>query len=106
MTPASRRLASAQPLDEKFPVGFELLDSEAELRKLVPGPNYEWCSPEFIVEFGNVAERIVALANRTTADLIVLGARQSSSHFARVSGGVVEHVLAEAISPVLTICAD
>lgn len=85
---------------------YRQLDAEAELRKLVPDPTYEWCSPEFIVEFGNVAERIVALAKRTDADLIVLGARQSASYFTRVAKGVVEHILAEASCPVMTICAD
>ena len=85
---------------------YRQLDAEAELRKLVPDTTYEWCSPEFIVEFGNVAERIIALAKRTEADLIVLGARQSVTHFTRVAKGVVEHVLAEATCPVMTICAD
>jgi nucleotide-binding universal stress UspA family protein len=85
---------------------YRQLDAEAELRKLVPAPAYEWCRPEFIVEFGNVAEPIVALAKRTEADLFVLGARQSASYFTRVAKGVVEHVLAEARCPVMTICAD
>ena len=85
---------------------YRQLDAEAELRKLVPDPTFEWCRPEFIVEFGNVAERIVELAKRTEADLIVLGARQSASYFTRVAKGVVEHVLAEATCPVMTICAD
>ena len=85
---------------------YRQLDAEAELRKLVPGPAYEWCSPEFVVEFGDVAERIVALAKRTDADLIVLGARESASYFTRMAKGVVEHVLAEATCPVMTICAD
>jgi nucleotide-binding universal stress UspA family protein len=82
------------------------LDAEAQLWKLVPGPAYEWCKPEFVVEFGNVAERILALAKRTEADLIVLGARHATSYFGRVAKGVVEHVLAEATCPVMTICAD
>jgi nucleotide-binding universal stress UspA family protein len=82
------------------------LDAEAKLRRLVPGPAYEWCSPEFIVEFGDVAERIVALAKRTEADLIVLGTRQRASYLTHVAKGVVEHVLAGATSPVMTICAD
>jgi nucleotide-binding universal stress UspA family protein len=85
---------------------YRQLDAEAELRKLVPTPTFEWCSPEFIVEFGDVAERIVALAKRTDADLIVLGARQTASYFTRLAKGVVEHVLAEAPCPVMTICAD
>lgn len=85
---------------------YRQLDAEAELRKLVPGPAYEWCTPEFIVEFGDVAERIVALAKRTEADLIVLGARENASYFTHVGKGVVERVLAEARCPVMTICAD
>jgi nucleotide-binding universal stress UspA family protein len=85
---------------------YRQLDAEAELRKLVPGPAYEWCTPEFIVEFGDVAERIVALTKRTEADLIVLGARENASYFTRLAKGAVEHVLAEATCPVMTICAD
>ncbi len=85
---------------------YRQLDAEAELRKLVPGPTYEWCRPEFVVEFGDVAERIVALAKRTEADLIVLGSRKSASYFAHVAKGVIEHVLAEANCPVMTISVD
>jgi nucleotide-binding universal stress UspA family protein len=85
---------------------YRQLDAEAALRKLVPGPAYEWCTPEFIVEFGNVAERIATLSKRTEADLIVLGARENASHFTHMAKGVVERVLADAECPVMTICAD
>jgi nucleotide-binding universal stress UspA family protein len=82
------------------------LGAEAALKKLVPRPTYEWCRPEFIVEFGDIAERIVALAKRTEADLIVLGARQSATYLTHLAKGVVEQVLAEATQPVMTLCAD
>src|SRR5579875_1678208 len=58
------------------------LKTEAALRKLVPDAAYEWCSPEADVEFGNPAERILQLAEETNAELIVLGARRSSTWFA------------------------
>lgn len=80
-------------------------ETESSLRDLLPESACQ-CNPECIVEFGNVAERILGLAKRTNADLIVLGARHGGSYFAHLTQGVVGQVLAGADCPVMTICTD
>jgi len=52
---------------------------EKELKKLIPAAAYEWCSPACTVEYGDVAQHILRLADRTGANLIVLGARRTFS---------------------------
>lgn len=82
------------------------LKSETALRKIVPNAAYEWCSPECVVEFGDASRHIVELASRKGANLIVLGAHRSATWFARPTEGVVGHVVAEALCPVLTVLTD
>jgi nucleotide-binding universal stress UspA family protein len=45
------------------------------LRKLVPAEAYPWCKPEFLVERGNPADRILELAHSRGSELIVLGVK-------------------------------
>jgi nucleotide-binding universal stress UspA family protein len=45
------------------------------LRKLVPAEALAWCKPEFFVECGNPADRILELAHLRESELIVLGIR-------------------------------
>lgn len=45
------------------------------LRNLVPAEAEAWCKPEYFVERGEAAERILDLANLRDVDLIVLGAQ-------------------------------
>ena len=78
---------------------------ESELENLIPRSAYDWCSPERVVEFGEAAPHILELAKRVGADLIVLGAKHSSSWYPHLIEGTVEKVLADAECPVLTICA-
>jgi len=79
--------------------------SEKQLSKLIPAAAYDWCNPECTVEYGNVAVHILQLAKSKGADLIVLGARRSTSWFTHLTEGTVAQVLAEANCPVMTICA-
>jgi nucleotide-binding universal stress UspA family protein len=81
-------------------------ESELKLLRLVPASTYEWCNMEYVVRSGGAGENIVALAKNAEADLIVLGARPSASYSPHLSKSVVEHVLAEAECPVMTICMD
>lgn len=86
---------------------FEMqLKFETALQKLVPQPAYDWCSPEFVVESGEIAPHILSLAQRVKADLIILGASRSSSWFAHLVEGVVGKVLASAECPVMTVCSS
>lgn len=82
------------------------LESEVALRKLIPEAAYEWCTPEYVVEFGNAWRHVVELASGKGADLIVLGAHRSATWLARPTEGVVEHVVAQAVCPVLTLLAE
>lgn len=76
---------------------------EALLEKMIPKSAYDWCDPECVVEEGGVADRIRELAKRNRADLIILGARQSSSWLTHLNEGVVGDLLTEAECPVMTI---
>ena len=61
---------------------------------------------EYVVGAGDIGEHIVALAKSTEADLIVLGARRTTSYATNLTKSVVESVLAEAECPVMTICTN
>lgn len=81
--------------------------SEVALLRLVPPSAYDWCSMEYVVRSGRAGERIVELAKNAEADLIVLGARRQNSYNTNhLTKSVVEHVLAEAECPVMTLCID
>jgi nucleotide-binding universal stress UspA family protein len=82
------------------------LEAEVALRKLVPEASYDWCCPEYVVESGNVSDRILKVVRDAGVDLIILGARRSSNWLDRLNEGVVEKVLAEADCPVMTLCTD
>jgi len=77
---------------------------KAALKKMIPESSYEWCTPEVVVEHGEAAESILALAERVHADLIVLGARNASFWLTHVEHGLTPDLLAEAKCPVMTVC--
>jgi nucleotide-binding universal stress UspA family protein len=79
--------------------------SEKELSRLIPAAAYEWCSPACAVEYGDVSQHILRLAERTGAGLIVLGTRRDTGWFTHLTRGTVARVLSEANCPVMTICA-
>lgn len=82
------------------------LHLEAELEKLLPESSYDWCDHECIVEIGKVAPHVLELAGKIGADLIVLGAKPSSTWFGNIIEGTVGKVLANAECPVMTICSE
>lgn len=86
-------------LDQQF-------ETEGTLRRLIPNAFYDWCSPDSDVEFGSPAEKILQLATRAQADLIVMGAKRSNTWFTQFVEGVAGHVIANASCPVMTVCAD
>jgi nucleotide-binding universal stress UspA family protein len=81
------------------------LKFESALEKLIPQSTYDWCTPECVVEHGDAALHVLGLAKRVGADLIILGAKRSSSWFAHSAEGVVGHVLVNTECPVMTVCA-
>ncbi len=80
--------------------------SEQLLHKLVPADAELWCAPKFLVERGEAAEKILDVAARSRADLIVLGMRKASGF-----PGAAEHlpiatahkIVTHATCPVLTV---
>ena len=76
------------------------------LHELVPADAELWCRPEAVVQHGEPAEEILAVAKEDKADLIVLGTRGAdslaavSSHLARATA---YKVVVNATCPVLTV---
>jgi nucleotide-binding universal stress UspA family protein len=73
------------------------------LRSLLPRDLPLACPPEFAVEFGAPAERILATAARQQADLIVLGVRQPAGLARRFKWATAYEVVTGAACPVLTV---
>ncbi|MGA7917882.1 MAG: universal stress protein [Candidatus Acidiferrales bacterium] len=86
--------------------GEQMESSERRLHELVPAEAALWCVPQFAVEEGPVAEKILEVAKQRNADLIVLGV-----HRPRRFPGAATHlpiatahkVVTHATSPVLTV---
>ncbi len=81
--------------------------NEEELRRLVPEDAKLWCTPHFIVEYGNQpAEKILHRAQEVRAELIVLGAHKpqgvpgAATHLPTAT---IHRVIAHANCPVLTV---
>jgi nucleotide-binding universal stress UspA family protein len=76
------------------------------LRDLVPAEAELWCVPEYVIEYGGAAEKILDVATRCKADLIVLGARRPSGVPGAASHlpiATAHKVVSDATCPVLTI---
>ena len=82
----------------------EVVDSKMrKLRQLVPPEAELWCQPGCFIEQGAPAEKILAVANRLHADLIVLGARPAKGLATHLDMGTVHKVVSQATCPVLTV---
>jgi nucleotide-binding universal stress UspA family protein len=80
--------------------------SKQLLRKLVPREAESWCKPEFFVERGDPAQRILDLANLREVDLIVLGAQPEKGvpgAATHLPIATAHRVVAHAHCPVLTV---
>jgi nucleotide-binding universal stress UspA family protein len=76
------------------------------LRKLVPEEALAWCKPEYLVERGNPAERILELARLRESDLIVLGVKPEEGvpgAATHLPIGTAHKVVSQAPCPVLTV---
>jgi nucleotide-binding universal stress UspA family protein len=79
---------------------------EKLLRKLVPQEAEAWCKPEYFVERGEPAERILDLANLRQTDLIVLGAQCETGFPGAATHlpiATAHKVVSHARCPVLTV---
>jgi nucleotide-binding universal stress UspA family protein len=74
------------------------------MQALIPERARDWCTPECIVEHGDAATSILAVAQRVDADLIVLGSRQASFWLSYIEHGLTPNIVANAVCPVLTVC--
>jgi nucleotide-binding universal stress UspA family protein len=79
---------------------------ERRLREFVPQGDELWCEPVCLVEEGEPAEKILEVAMRRNADLIVLGARPAKGLLGagtHLKAGTAHKVLLHAKCPVLTV---
>jgi nucleotide-binding universal stress UspA family protein len=79
---------------------------ERRLREFVPQGDELWCEPVCLVEEGEPVEKILEVAMRRNADLIVLGARPAKGMLGaatHLNAGTVHKVVLQAKCPVLTI---
>jgi nucleotide-binding universal stress UspA family protein len=80
--------------------------SEKLLRKLVPPEAEAWCRPEYFVERGDPAEKILAFANLRETDLIVLGVRPEKGvpgAATHLPIATAHKIVSHATCPVLTV---
>ncbi len=107
---SSARIYMCHVLDHTPPDLTDSLDLhfkvEKRLSRLIPAAAFEWCDPECLVDYGDVPEHILGLAQRVSASLIVLGARRSSTWRTHLTEGTVGQILSKSTCPVMTICTD
>ncbi len=81
------------------------IEALRQLNKMLPPDADPWCLPELVVKNGKPADRIIEVAGRSGADLIVLGVRKGddfglATHAERRTA---HNVVVHAPCPVLTI---
>jgi nucleotide-binding universal stress UspA family protein len=82
----------------------EVVDlKERKLQQLVTEQAGLWCEPNYIVEQGPAAEKILDVAKRRPTDLIVLGARPAKGLATHLNIATVHKVVSHATCPVLTV---
>jgi nucleotide-binding universal stress UspA family protein len=80
--------------------------SKALLQKLMPEEATNWCKPEYIVEHGSPAEKILELARCREPGLIVLGIKPEAGvpgAATHLPTATVHKVVSHATCPVLTV---
>lgn len=90
--------AEAQPAER-------LMEVRRKLKELVPENADLFCSPEMMIEYGNPADRIVEVAEREQADLIVMGVHRPRFLSAAIHAPhtLAFDVIMRAPCPVLTL---
>jgi nucleotide-binding universal stress UspA family protein len=78
-------------------------DATRRLKELIPGTSSLQHTPEIVIEFGRAPDRILKIAAEREADMIVLGARDSSEVGSTHLPSSAIHVIAHAHCPVLTV---
>jgi nucleotide-binding universal stress UspA family protein len=83
-----------------------LESTQRRLRELVPPEAKPWCEPNFRVEQGPAAEKILEVAIALGVDLIVLGVRGAAGHMSATTHllrPTAHRVVTQAECPVLTV---
>jgi nucleotide-binding universal stress UspA family protein len=81
-------------------------DLTQRLKDIVPSDAKRWCRPSAILEYGDAADRILAVAAERGVDLIVLGVRDAAKHLGaatHLERATAHKVVAHARCPVLTV---
>jgi nucleotide-binding universal stress UspA family protein len=105
------RLVLLHVIPDPDSVIFELpsvADVMHKLYQIVPKDAEFWCRPEAIVEYGDVARRILDAAKERGADLIVIGVRDAAGRLGaatHLERAVAHKIVAHAECPVLTVRA-
>jgi nucleotide-binding universal stress UspA family protein len=80
--------------------------SKALLKKLVPAEAEAWCSPEYYVEEGDPAKKILELAHLRQSDLIIMGVKPEAGvpgAATHLPIATAHKVVSHATCPVLTV---
>ncbi len=77
--------------------------ARSRLQSLIPRDAQLAVAPEYLVEFGPAAERILAVASQRDPGLIVLGVRQPVGFARRLKWATAYEVVSNAACPVLTV---
>jgi nucleotide-binding universal stress UspA family protein len=99
----AREPSPAGGMEDTAPSAATLLH---QLGELVPADAESWCQTDTTLEYGDPADRILAVAAEACADLIVLGVRSAHVHLGAAThlGRAVAHkIVAQAACPVLTV---
>ena len=95
-----------ETVGELVHAGNYVESTERRLRELVPSEVKSWCEPNFRVEKGPAAEKIMEVAIALGADLIVLGVRGAAGHMGATTHllrPTAHRIVTQAECPVLTV---
>jgi nucleotide-binding universal stress UspA family protein len=95
-----------EKVGELVHAGNYVESTQRRLRELVPSEAKSWCEPNFMVEQGPAAEKILETAIALGADLIVLGVRGAAGHMGATTHlfrPTAHRVVTQAECPVLTV---
>lgn len=84
----------------------ELTDATVrQMKQLVPLEAEAWCKPQYLVEIGEPAQKILQVAELSKADLIVLGVKRvhRALGVTHIPWTIAHKIIAEARCPVLTV---
>lgn len=85
-----------------------MVDIVGALRAIVPAEARLWCRPAAVVQYGEIADRVLETASERDSDLIVMGVRNAGAHLGaatHLDTATAHKVVVHANCPVLTVRA-